>query len=32
MTMPGEAGEPFTIITGVKYDQQIFFQLISPAA
>ena len=32
MTMPGEAGETFTIITGVKFDQQIFFQLIGPAA
>jgi len=32
MTMPGDAGEPFTIITAVKYDQQTFFQLISPAA
>ncbi len=31
MTMPGEAGETFMIITGVKYDQQIFFHLISPA-
>ena len=30
MTMPGDAGEPFTIITGVTYDQQIFFHLISP--
>ena len=30
MTIPGDAGEPFTIITGVKYDQQILFHLISP--
>ena len=30
MTMPGDAGEPFTIITGVKYDQSTFFQLIRP--
>ena len=30
MTMPGDAGEPFTIITGVKYEQQISFQLVSP--
>ncbi|MDE0602631.1 MAG: hypothetical protein OXI56_12620 [bacterium] len=30
MTMPGDAGEPFTIITGVKFDQQISFNLISP--
>lgn len=31
MTMPGEAGETFTIITGVTYDQQISFHLISPS-
>ena len=30
MTMTGDAGEPFTIITGVKYDQATFFQLIRP--
>lgn len=30
MTMPGDAGEPFTIITGAKFDQQISFHLISP--
>ena len=30
MTMPGDAGEPLTIITGVKYDQSAFFQLIRP--
>lgn len=30
MTMPGDAGEPFTIITGVNYDQSTFFQLIPP--
>lgn len=31
MTMPGEASETFTIITGVAYDQQISFHLISPS-
>jgi len=30
MTMPGDASEPFTLITGVKFDQQISFHLISP--
>ena len=30
MTIPGDADEPFTIITGVTYDQSIFFHLISP--
>ena len=30
MTMPGDAGESFTLITGVKFDQQILFHLISP--
>ena len=30
MTMPGDAGESFTLITGVKFDQQILFHLTSP--
>ena len=32
MTMPGETGDPLTIVTGVKYDQAIFYHLINPGA
>ena len=30
MTIPGETGEPFAVITATTYDQVVFYQLINP--
>ena len=32
MTIPGEGGQPFTIITATEYDQGAFYELIEDAS